>query len=63
MEYFFIGGNGLETSITIKIVVGLLALLVVIRLLGKKELSQLTPFDFVYLLIFGGLWKIRFMTS
>lgn len=63
MEYFFIGGNGLETSITIKIVVGLLALLVVIRLLGKKELSQLTPFDFVYLLILGGLWKIRFMTS
>lgn len=45
----------MTTSITLKIIVGLLALLVVIRLLGKKELAQLTPFDFVYLLILGGL--------
>ena len=39
----------METSITVKIICGLLALLVIIRLLGKKELSQITPFDFVYL--------------
>ena len=40
-------------SITLKIVVGLICLLIVIRLLGKKELSQVTPFDFVYLLLLG----------
>lgn len=51
----FIGGNTLDTSITLKIVIGLFALLVVIRLLGKKELSQLTPFDFVYILVLGSL--------
>lgn len=45
----------MATSITVKIVVGLLALLIVVRLLGKKELSQITPFDFVYLLVLGGL--------
>lgn len=45
----------METSMTVKIIVGLLALLVVIRLLGKKELSQITPFDFVYILVLGGL--------
>ncbi|MEI3599606.1 DUF421 domain-containing protein [Oceanobacillus sp. MO10714A] len=40
---------------TIKIICGLLALLIVVRLLGKKELSQITPFDFVYILVLGGL--------
>lgn len=41
------------TSITIKIIIGLISLLIVIRVLGKKELSQVTPFDFVYLLVLG----------
>lgn len=45
----------IETSITIKVICGLLALLLVVRLLGKKELSQITPFDLVYLLVLGGL--------
>ncbi|MFK2824123.1 DUF421 domain-containing protein [Bacillus sp. B190/17] len=40
-------------SITLKIIIGLIALLAVIRLLGKKELSQVTPFDFIYLLLLG----------
>ena len=30
-------------------------MLLVVRLLGKKELSQITPFDLVYLLVLGGL--------
>ena len=55
MQQFLLGGNYLDTSITLKVVIGLLGLLVVIRLLGKKELSQLTPFDFVYMLVLGGL--------
>lgn len=40
-------------EMTLKIIIGLISLLIVIRLLGKKELSQVTPFDFVYLLILG----------
>ncbi|AXH99150.1 DUF421 domain-containing protein [Sporosarcina sp. PTS2304] len=40
-------------DITFKIIVGLVSLLIVIRLLGKKELTQMTPFDFVYLILLG----------
>lgn len=39
----------------IKLTLGLLALLVVTRLLGKKEMGQFTPFDFIYALILGAL--------
>ncbi|WP_026582644.1 DUF421 domain-containing protein [Bacillus sp. J33] len=42
-------------SITLKMAVGLVSLLAVTRLLGKKELSQVTPFDFVYAVVLGGL--------
>ncbi|RLL44822.1 DUF421 domain-containing protein [Oceanobacillus piezotolerans] len=45
----------MDTSITVKVIFGLFALLIVVRILGKKELSQLTPIDFVYLLVLGGL--------
>ncbi|HEY4553382.1 MAG TPA: DUF421 domain-containing protein [Bacillaceae bacterium] len=39
----------------IKLVLGLVALITVTRLLGKKEMAQITPFDFVYALILGAL--------
>ena len=39
----------------LKLVIGLAALLTVVRLLGKKELAQLTPYDFVYTLVLGGI--------
>ncbi|RST74341.1 DUF421 domain-containing protein [Siminovitchia acidinfaciens] len=39
----------------IKLVLGLGALLAVTRLLGKKEMGQFTPFDFIYALILGAL--------
>ncbi|MCG7333838.1 DUF421 domain-containing protein [Sporosarcina sp. ACRSM] len=39
----------------LKLVIGLCALLVIVRLLGKKELAQLTPYDFVYTLVLGGI--------
>ncbi|WP_409288313.1 DUF421 domain-containing protein [Peribacillus sp. SCS-37] len=42
-------------SIVLKLVVGLAALVVVTRLVGKKRMSQVTPFDFVYALILGGM--------
>lgn len=46
MTYFDIG---------IKLLFGLAALLIVTRLLGKKEMSQLTPFDFIYSIVLGGI--------
>ncbi|WP_144509325.1 DUF421 domain-containing protein [Bacillus sp. FJAT-22090] len=39
----------------LKLSVGLVALLTIIRLLGKKELAQLTPYDFIYTLILGSI--------
>ena len=42
-------------EIASKLFFGLLALLVVTRLLGKKEMSQLTPFDFIYSIVLGGI--------
>jgi uncharacterized membrane protein YcaP (DUF421 family) len=39
----------------IKLSSGLAALLVVTRLLGKKEMGQFTPFDFIYALLLGAL--------
>lgn len=39
----------------LKLVIGFGVLLTVIRLLGKKELAQLTPYDFVYTLVLGGI--------
>ncbi|WP_409300919.1 DUF421 domain-containing protein [Peribacillus sp. SCS-155] len=41
-------------SIVLKMMIGLAALLLVTRLVGKKHMSQVTPFDFVYALILGG---------
>lgn len=46
MTYLDIGG---------KLFFGLIALLVMTRILGKKELSQLTPFDFIYSIVLGGI--------
>ncbi|WP_066174421.1 DUF421 domain-containing protein [Bacillus marinisedimentorum] len=43
------------TTITLKLVIGLIALILITRLLGKKEMAQVTPFDFVYALILGGI--------
>ena len=42
-------------DIGMKLFFGLIALLVVTRLLGKKEMSQLTPFDFIYSLVLSGI--------
>ncbi|WP_058306217.1 DUF421 domain-containing protein [Gracilibacillus massiliensis] len=47
----------MDTTITIKIIAGFIALLIVLRIMGKKELSQITPVDFVYLLVLGGLME------
>lgn len=39
----------------LKLTTGLVGVLLVLRLMGKKELSQITPLDFVYALILGGI--------
>ncbi|RHW32483.1 DUF421 domain-containing protein [Neobacillus notoginsengisoli] len=42
-------------TIALKLGVGFFALVVVTRLLGKKEMSQLTPYDFVFAILLGGI--------
>lgn len=39
----------------LKLTLGLIGVLIVFRLMGKKELAQITPLDFVYALILGGI--------
>lgn len=46
MEYLT---NGL------KLIIGLLAFMIVLRLLGKKHLAEMTPYDIIYLIMFGGI--------
>ncbi|MFD1206490.1 DUF421 domain-containing protein [Sporosarcina contaminans] len=38
-----------------KLVIGIIAFMVVIRLLGKKHLAEMTPYDIIYLIMFGGI--------
>lgn len=42
-------------SVVSKLILGLIALLIVVRLLGRKSLAQMTPYDFVYTLVLGGV--------
>lgn len=42
-------------QIASKLVIGLISLLTVTRLLGKKTLSEITPFDLIYTLVLGGI--------
>ncbi len=42
-------------SIVPKLVFGFIIILIIIRLLGKRNLSQLTPGDIVYFMVFGGI--------
>lgn len=39
----------------LKLTLGLIGVLIILRLMGKKELAQITPLDFVYALILGGI--------
>ncbi|MCT4792744.1 MULTISPECIES: DUF421 domain-containing protein [Exiguobacterium] len=38
-----------------KLICGLFALLLVTRIMGKKTISQLTPFDFIHSVVLGGI--------
>ena len=48
---------GLQAS---KLIIGLLTLTILLRVLGKHSLSQLTPYDVVYLIVFGGILDSTF---
>lgn len=39
----------------IKLTIGFIFLLIIIRLLGKRNLPQLAPGDIVYFMVFGGI--------
>ncbi|MFD2831020.1 DUF421 domain-containing protein [Corticicoccus populi] len=39
----------------LKLTVGLIGVMLVLRFMGKKELAQITPLDFVYALILGSI--------
>lgn len=42
-------------SIIMSLGIGIVGVIVITRILGKKQLSQVTPLDFVYVLILGGI--------
>lgn len=42
-------------DIFVKLSLGALAVFIVFRLIGKKAVSELTPFDLLYVLVLGGL--------
>ena len=42
-------------TIAVSLIIGLIGVVIITRLLGRKELSQVTPLDFVYALILGGI--------
>lgn len=42
-------------SIIVKLTLGAIGIFLVIRLIGKKAISELTPFDLIYILVLGGM--------
>ncbi len=50
-------------DILVKMIVGALAVFIVFRLIGKKAVSELTPFDLLYVLILGGLLETSIYDS
>lgn len=50
-------GYGLQA---LKLIVGLLVLTLTLRLLGKHTIAQITPYDLVYIIVFGGILDSSF---
>src|SRR5690625_4135604 len=42
-------------SYFVKLTAGLIGVMIILRLLGPKEMAQITPLDFVYALILGSI--------
>lgn len=47
--------NNVFLTIGLELLIGLIGLLLVIRVLGKKTMAEVTPFDLIYTLILGGI--------
>lgn len=44
----------------LKLIIGLLVLTLTLRLLGKHTIAQITPYDLVYIIVFGGILDSTF---
>lgn len=42
-------------DIAVKMLVGALAVFIILRVIGKKAISELTPFDLIYVLVLSGI--------
>lgn len=42
-------------SIFLKLLLGIVAMIIVVRVVGQKSLSKITPFDLIYTLVLGGI--------
>lgn len=43
------------SSVLVKLITGFIGLLVVVRFVGKKSLSKMTPLDLIYSIVLGGI--------
>ncbi|WKA56592.1 DUF421 domain-containing protein [Planococcus shixiaomingii] len=50
-------------DIALKLLIGIVFLFIIIRLIGKKAVAELTPFDLIYFLILGGLMETTIFDS
>lgn len=48
-------------QITIELLIGFFVLLIATKILGKTQISQLTPFDFISAIVLGELVGIQYM--
>jgi uncharacterized membrane protein YcaP (DUF421 family) len=55
--YKAVGGDLMKELIkmSLDLLVGLVAIIFIMRLIGRKELAQVTPLDMVYVLVLGGI--------
>ncbi|QVK17692.1 DUF421 domain-containing protein [Mycoplasmatota bacterium] len=45
--------NSIYTQITIELIGGFIALLISVKIIGKRQISQITPFDFISAIVLG----------
>lgn len=44
----------------LKLIIGLIVLTLTLRILGKQNMAQMTPYDVVYIIVFGGILDSTF---
>ena len=43
-------------DLTLRLLVGLILLFIITKVLGKTQISQITPFDFIFSIVLGELF-------